>query len=224
MHYEDFADRLKSEYDLFLFALSGRYLSLMAPGAGVSPMLINGLEQGAWALRKTFLALANQSITDYVGSTALAPVSELAQGFQGELERATRQNVAMLAARMKGVQMGELDAVRNAHGAMGLLLQRKLATPEFVVTSLLGRTFSAAPYIRTQARQFAYQSELYRQMADLALTSDLAQVAYDDPNREGNGRVFSISGATPGYPSFDYLAASVFHYNATARIEPHVSP
>jgi hypothetical protein len=224
MRYDAFAQRLESEYSLFLYALTGRYLSLMAPGAGVSPMLIDELERGAWALRKTFLATANQSVSDYLGSSTLDSVKTLASEFADELERATWQNVTMLASRMKGVKSGALDAVSHAHGAIGLLLQRKLATPEFVVTAMSGRTFKAAPFIRAQARQFAYQSDLRMTMAALSESGDLARVAYDDPTHEHYGIVFSMSGTTPGYPSFDDLAEFVFHYNASARITPHVSP
>jgi len=37
MIYDDFGAQMKKEYDVFLFALAGRYLSAMAPGAEVTP-------------------------------------------------------------------------------------------------------------------------------------------------------------------------------------------
>ena len=222
MRYDDFAQRLESEYSLFLFALSGRYLSLIAPGADVSPMMIGELERGAWALRKTFLALANESVANYLGTTELASVKALARDFNDALEMATWQNVTMLEARMRGVKAGTLDVMDRMHGAMGLLLQRKLASPEFVVTATSGRSYNAIPFVKTQARQFAYQSELHLQMDALSAQGDLAQVQYDDPDHPHHGLVFSISGTTPGYPSFEALSTSVFHFNATARIT-HVS-
>jgi hypothetical protein len=224
MRYDTFAQRLESEYSLFLFALSGRYLSLTAPGADVSPALIDELKRNAWALRQTFLATASASMSDYLGVVELDSVKTLSDEFRDELERVTWQNVTTLVTRMKGVKANALDAVNAAHGAMGLLLQRKLATPEFAITALSGRSYSAAPFVKTQARQFAYQSDLRLTMAALSQTSDLAQVAYSNPNHANHGQVFSISGATPGHPSFDDLTDTVFHYNATARIEPYVSP
>jgi hypothetical protein len=223
MQYEGFAIRLKSEYDLFLFALSGRYLSVMAPGVSVSPMLVTQFEQSASELRETFLKTASRSIADYVGVSDVDTVKALSQGFNEELARVTRENIQSLSSRMKGVKNSELDAVGELHGAMGLLLQRKLSTPEFNVTSVSGRVFKAAPFVKAQARQFAYQTWLQLQMVGFSWEGDLAQVMYDDEGHKNNGLIFSMSGATPGYPSFDDIAETVFHYNATAKIGPYVS-
>jgi hypothetical protein len=224
MQYEDFANQLKSEYELFLFALSGRYLALMAPGIAASPMSINQFEQSARELRATFLQTANRSIVGYVAGVAVDTVSELTRDFGEQLADASAQNIDSLATRMKGMKVNALDAVGDVHGAMGLLLQSKLATPEFNVVTASGRTFKAAPLVRSQARHFAYQTWLYQQMVSQSWEGDLAQVVYDDPNHDNHGLVFSMSGATPGYPSFDDLIEGVFHYNANAKIAPHVSP
>lgn len=224
MLYDDFAERLKAEYDTFLFALSGRYLTQMAPGAQASPMHVNEFERGALKLRDTFLKTASRTVIEYVAGQTVGAVRELAENFTTELGHITEQNVGSLVTRMKGAKHNALDAVGEVHGAMGLLLQQKLATPEFNVTTASKRTFKAAPFVKSQARQFAYQTWLQFQMVALSWKSDLAQVAYDDPAHEHHGLIFSISGATPGYPSFDDLAQTVFHYNATAKIAAHVSP
>jgi hypothetical protein len=60
-------------------------------------------------------------------------------------------------------------------------------------------------------------------MVGFSWEGDLAQVMYDDEGHKNNGLIFSMSGATPGYPSFDDIAETVFHYNATAKIGPYVS-
>lgn len=222
MQYDGFAIRLKSEYELFLFALTGRYLSLMAPGAGVSPMQINDLERAALALRETFMQSAIRAIKLFVGSSDLDTLKTLSQDFETQLSAITKENVDSLVNRMKGAKVNALDAVGDVHGAMGLLLQQKLATPEFTATSTSGRIFQAAPFVKAQARQFAYQSWLQLMMVALSWEGDLAQVVYNDPGHENNGLVFSMSGATPGYPSFEDIAQTVFHYNATAQIAAHV--
>lgn len=222
MQYEGFAIRLKAEYELFLFALSGRYLAQMAPGGAVSPVHIGDFERNAHALRSTFLKTANRSVSEYVAGPPVDAVDKLAKDFESQLEQITRQNVDSLVQRMKGARGNTLDAVGQVHGAMGLLLQQKLATPEFNVTAASGRTFKAAPFVKSQARQFAYQSWLQAQVSALSVTGDLAQVLYDEPAHENHGLTFSISGATPGYPSFESLAQSVFHYNANAKVAPHV--
>jgi len=223
MQYDGFAIRLKSEYELFLFALSGQYLSQVAPGAEVSPMHINAFERTALELRQTFLKTATRSIVEVVSGVSVDAVKALSDNFETELAQITRQNIDSLVTRLKGMKIQALDAVGEVHGAMGLLLQQKLATPEFTVTAVSGRTFKAAPFVKSQTRQFAYQTWLYAQMVALSWEGDLAQVVYDDPGHENNGLVFSMSGATPGYPSFDEIAGTIFHYNATAKIGPHVS-
>jgi hypothetical protein len=223
MIYDDFGAQLKREYDLFLFALAGRYLSLMAPGAEVSPFMVRQLKEAGAALRETFLQLANQRVTDYVSTYASASAENRGKAFLNDLSGLTNQNVNSLTLKMKGAAKSALSSVQGAHGGIGLLLQRKLATPEFKVVMTSGRTFDAAPLVKSLARNFAYQTWIDHTLTEIGATSDLAQVQYADPAHAGFGQIFSISGNTAGYPSYDQIAAEVFHFNAQATIVSHVS-
>lgn len=224
MLYDGFGARIRAEYDLFLFALTGRYLSVTAPGVQVSPMLVDQFERSAFGLRNTFLKSAKRTTADYLDTQGMAASGDRVTRFHAELDRVTLENVASLSHRMKGFKINALDAVENAHGAMGLLLQRKLSTPEFNVTSASGRSFKAASFVKTQARDFAYRVWLDARMLALLPNGDLATVVYDDEHHAAHGVVFSITGDTKGYPSFEELEEPVFHFNAHARIAPHVSP
>lgn len=223
MIYDEFASRLARDYELFLFAISGRYLSYVLPRADASPQMVTQFEQGAASLRETFLNNANQAIDEYARSQPSARLGELAFGFRSELTRITADNMQVLSGRLRGTVFGESMLMRGFAGPMGLLLQQKLSQPEFTVTTASGRTYQALPLVKSQAREFAYRSWLSAELARIAPYTDLVSVTYPDSAHEGNGRVFSISGRTPGFPSFADIEESVFHYNATAGVTHHVS-
>lgn len=221
MIYDEFGKTLAAQYESFLFGLSGQYLALAAPGLEVTPMVVGQLESGALHLRNTFLDTARRTTQGYLDSIGVDD-PERVEILLDDLADFTAQNINGLVQRMKGNKNTLLDLMDDMHGAMGLLLQRKLAEPEFKVKTLSGREFDAAPLVRATGRDFAYRSWLMVELTAIKLGSDLAQVVYADPQHDGHGTVFSISGDTPGYPKFTDLYDEVFHYNATARVAAHV--
>ena len=221
MIYDDIANQLKQEYNLFLFALAGRYLSLVTPGAEVSPIMVRQMaEQGA-ALAHTFIASAKALVSDFARSHTSAHSEALSAHFEKMLSNVTAQNINSLTQRMKGGAQNTLAGVKGAHGAIGLLLQQKLANPEFRVKTPKGRSFDAAAFFFAEARNYLYQSWIESTLVTLAESGDLAEVRYPSPEHSGNGTVFSISGKTAGYKSFEEIKF-LFHYNSTAFITDHV--
>jgi len=221
MIFDDFATKLKQDYDLFLFALAGRYLTLMAPGAEVSPHMVRQMQEQGAALAKTFLSSASARVDDFAQSYPLADSDVRSARFKRELSNIAAQNIYTLMQRMKGGAQNTLAGVKEAHGAIGLLLQQKLSNPDFRIKTPKGRSFDAASYLLAEARNYAYQSWIEFTLAQIAQTSDLAQVNYPNPEHVGHGTVFSISGQTPGYKSFEQIKL-MFHYNSTAFITHHV--
>lgn len=222
MIYDDFGAQMKKEYDVFLFALAGRYLSAMAPGAEVTPKMVNDLKADVADLRDTYLSSASKSITAYVAELENGDSTEQSVTLMNELAMVTSQNISTLIGRMKGVHQDALKSVKNAHGGIGLLLQKKLATPEFSVETSSGRKYKAADYVRGMTRDFAYRLWLSARMEQISWTTDLATVSYDDPSHANYGLVFSISGDSTEYPSFASLERSIFHFNASAKVEMYV--
>lgn len=222
MYYDDFAERLAREYQLFLFALSGQYLGLATSGIEASPATVMQLQRSGAALRETFLDAANRNVADFVAAIGMDAQDASIGGFAAQMSEFTRQNIDTLVARIKGVKTDTLDAMGEMHGAMGLLLQKKLSTPEFKLVTASGRSFEAASLVRSQARDFAYQASIRAELARFAAYTDLARVVYPDPEHKGHDAVFSITGKTAGYPSFQEIAMKVFHYNATAGVTDHV--
>lgn len=222
MIYDDFASQLQREYDLFLFAVAGRYLSLTGTNIEVSPMLVRQLRTVSAGLQATFLEHAKQRLNDFTAQYASASSEARSTAFMRELTRMTDENIKTLTDKLKGGVRDTFAAVKNAHGAMGLLMQKKAAEPEFLIKTKSGRSFKASAYLYTEARDLAYRVWIDNKLEWIAQAGDLAEVQYPDPNHAGNGMVFSISGETKGVPSFNEIEDKVFHYNAQATIVPHV--
>lgn len=222
MIFDDLASQLKREYEVFLFALTGRYLSLSAAGVQVSPQSITAVQKAGITLQGMFLehanALVRQFAQDYPSASAQARVT----AFERELTRMSDINIKSLTDRMRGAAINP-TAVGEVHGAMGLLLQQKMAEPEYRIPTKSGRSFDAKALLWTEARDFGYRIWLDNKLEWIAQGGDLAQVQYPDPNHADNGMVFSISGKTQGVPSYAEIKDKVFHYNAQAMIVPHVS-
>ena len=91
----------------------------------------------------------------------------------------------------------------------------------FEYVDRVGRKWSGARYVRTIVRHFAVTLSVVAALREIAVKSDLAQLKYPEPDHEGDGLVFSISGATPGYPSYRELdEKGVFHPNVTVKVVP----
>lgn len=222
MIYDDFATQLQREYEVFLFALTGRYLSLSAAGVQVSPHSIETVRKAGIALQGMFLTHANALTRQFAQDYPSARAEERLIAFERELTRISDTNIKSLTDRMRGAAINP-TMVGEVHGAMGLLLQSKMAEPDYRVSTKSGRSYDAKALLTTEARDLAYRMWIDHQLAWIAEGGDLAQVQYPDPNHADNGMVFSISGQTQGYPSFAQIEDDVFHYNAQAMIVPHVS-
>lgn len=222
MIYDDFATELQREYDLFLFAVAGRYLSFVGTNVEVSPMLVRQMRTAGAALQATFLEHAKRRLDDFTAQYTTASAQPRSVAFMRELTRMTDENINTLTDKMKGGLRDTFAAIKNAHGAMGLLMQKKAAEPEFLIKTKSGRSFKASGYLYTEARDLAYRVWIDSKLEEIARTGDLAEVQYPDPNHADNGMVFSISGETKGVPSFNEIEDKVFHYNAQATIVPHV--
>lgn len=222
MIYEDFAQRFKREYEVFLFALAGRYLLAIAPGAQVSPRMINDFKSEAAALRETFLQSAMQTVTTYLNQIDAGRVTDLSVAFGNELNHATMQNIQQMVAAMKGVSQVATKSVKDAHGGMGLLLQKKLESPAFVLKTPAGRRFNATDLVGSMAREFAYRQWLHTTIEQIADSGDLAEAYYDNPDHAYNGAIFSISGESDKHQSWAWAERVIFHYNATAKVRAHV--
>ena len=222
MIYDDFASTLQREYELFLFALTGRYLALTSAGVDASPHTILAVRKSALVLQGMFLEHANSKVREFVQNYPSARSDERVVAFLREISRMSDANIVSLTDRLRGAALNP-QKQDDMHGAMGLLLQRQMATPTFKVETKSGRSYEAVGLMGTEARDFAYRTWIDNKLEWIAQTSDLAQVQYADPTHAGNGMVFSIGGETPNVPTFAQIEDEVFHYNAQAMVVPDVS-
>lgn len=211
MFYDNFATAFKSQYELFMLALTGLYLQRVQAKAGTP---VHELQAKALEIRNTFLATATHSINTYQSTVSDGSDMSAAGKFYKVVAEVTLHNVAQTVAL---AQAAQLNGFGSMSGGMGELVNKKFAGPELTVR-VGNRTYQADGYIANTARHYAYTEALKAKVAEIAQTSDLAEVVYNDPAHDNNGLVFSISGKTQGYPSMESLARDVFHHNSSAWV------
>lgn len=226
MNYDDLLLNVTTEYKMFLLALTGRYLQSITPGSLVTPMALKELEMDASRLAHNAVALINGQIqkwsllaTDDLPNEAAISVAKNFQALQIAISVIVRKNVATAldALRFSRGDLGKM--LHGAHGAMGLLVQRRIQSPEFKATDSAGRTWDAEKLFRFLVRDFLYQTTIYTdvvRLADKGFTT--AWVYYGATGHKYEGLEFALSDSVKGLPTFAEIRATVFHPNATAQV------
>lgn len=219
----EFGLQFVANYQMYLSALNGSYMMVMG-----SPTIsaLGSFTSNAVELRKTFLRTTVEQLyyldKGYVGPSPV--LEEETNDFLKEIERVSKENIKTLSNRIRGVDRTINAALKGMGGALGVLANERTRTPDFRVMTASGRSYEAVGYVKSQAFYISYQYSLVRAMNNiLDAGNDLAEVSYEDDSHVNHGTVFSISGTTKGYPTYQSLRKEVFHYNAKARIVPHVS-
>lgn len=222
MVFDDLATRLSAEYALFLFALTGRYQQMRAPGIEITPREIVKLNGKAHELANTFYLIAERDVSDYL-QPMLEDASESARDglIVRKKEVLSRLRAGLLENLHQVVKLartgvgGVGSMLTGTTGAIGLLVQRQAGTIQFKATDAAGRKWDAEKLFKTLARDFAYQSWLDVQADQFIHTEhNLMQTP--------NGRIFSLLG-TDGYDSFEAVRSEIFHINSNQIMVPHVS-
>ncbi|MFM0095673.1 hypothetical protein PQQ87_08670 [Paraburkholderia nemoris] len=229
MDYVALTNAIMASYDVYLYAITGVYFSMQSPGAQVSPRLLNEFERVAHGIRKTFLGQVSDVLQGFQADSGLSHDSPVmsdartaAAALYDDIDAIAGANMHSLRDRLAGKGAMLADMLKGASGGIGQLLQRKLEKPDFKAVDASGRKWDAKTLMRTMVRDYGYQSAIEHQLA--GMTGDLAVVTYADPEHANHGLVFSITGKTPGYPSFGQIRSKIFHPNSTAQVTEHVSP
>lgn len=221
MIYDDLATRLASEYGLFLLALTGRYQQIRAPGVEVTPRVIADLQFDGYKLGNTFYEIAEREIDNY-----LRPMLEAASGDAIDA-LLTRKNETLTAIRFISIEnvqtvaklartgiSGIASMLAGSTGSIGLLVQRQVGKIDFKAHTRSGREWDAKKLLRSGVRDFGYQSWL-------DATAQQFRESGMDIMQSSKGDVFSLAG-TEGYPTFDEVRETAFHFNSTAIMVPYV--
>lgn len=221
MTFDDLATRHAAEYALFLFALSGRYQQMRAPGAEIHPNAISDLYFDATQLSATFYDIASDSLDRYLEPMLAEASDDVADVLVTRKKEAlahiramTLENVRQVVTMARTGSHGIADILKGATGAIGLLVQRQAGKIQFKATDTSGRKWDADKLLRVIVRDFAYQSWLDCQ------ADGFARAGYD-LMQTPNGRVFSLL-ETTGYESFEAVRPEIFHINSNQIMVPYV--
>lgn len=219
MNYELVLNRSLSNYELLLHAYTGVYLRMIQPGSEVTPLAVRQLREQATGMARAFGEQLKADIAEFKESLGYSG-TEYDAKFEPQLAALLEANVGVIVRALRESKSDLSKMMGGAHGAMGQLVQKRIQNPEFKSKDSAGRTWQAAKLFAFLLRNWLYGMEIKATLDGITdKGGDLARVVYSNPEHKNNGLVFSISGATAGYPSLASIEASVFHYNATAEVE-----
>ncbi|MDR9847022.1 hypothetical protein [Herbaspirillum huttiense] len=216
---ELFANHIGTQFRAYAAGLLASYLQIQS--AGPTPAAISEFRRVGTGNLHLLMDQASATGRELLG---LLPFGERSEPRLLAFEHAMRifasQVLVDLARRLAGGTERMANLLTRDAGAVGLLLQRKLAKPDLTLRDKGGRQWEADKLVAVVARDFAYQAEIDSQAN--AIEGDLAVVTYPNPHHAGYGRVLSLRGATEGYASFAALRSAIFHPNSTAALRPYV--
>lgn len=221
MLFDALATRLSAEYDLFLYALSGRYQQMRAPGVAVTPRAVSDLNQSSQGLVHTFYQIATTEIDNYLRPMRSEASGDVADSLTVRKKLVLSHIRAMLIENaqqvVKATRTGVAsagDLLQGKTGAIGLLLQRQAGKIQFKTADTSGRKWDAEKLFKVVVRDFAYQ-------AWLDFEADRYAQAGQDLMQTPKGRIFSLL-ETTGYDSFEAVRPEVFHINSNEIMVPYV--
>lgn len=227
MKYDQFASTLAADYEMFTAAITGYYLSVGAAGSKLSPRSVAVLKAECDRLATRFLEGANANTAQYLadlnaGDATAALDTHRAQ-FMFTLTSIVIKNVEDVINRLKGGDNNMKSLMVGSTGAIGQLLQRRFEKPSFESRDASGRKWKSLPLVRVVARDFAYQSFVDAEVADLKMHGfKVAEVVYPNSTHESHGTLVSLTGVAQGMASFAAARTTYFHPNSHARLIAHV--
>lgn len=232
MRFDALATRLSADYALFLYALSGRYQQMRAPGVAITPRAVADLTVTAHELANTFYLIASDEIDNHlrpmvedasesVSDALVVRKKEVLSHLRATLLENVQQVIKAARTGITGV--GSL--LQGSAGAVGLLVQRQAGAIQFKATDTAGRKWDAGKLFRVVMRDFAYQAWIDFRLDQIAAQGhdQAAAVARDADGNVVAKAVFSISGEGRG-PSLSEIRNLVFHPNSNNDVEPFNVP
>lgn len=219
MLYKKYLEMLTKEYELYMMALFSRYSAKTQAGSQITAQVVVDLRNELTDVTKLFTVLLQQNLKSFFEELDTQP-GQYADQFNPMLESIIAQNISgyMNALRRSRGEMASM--MKGAHGAIGELLQHNIQHPEIKILDSNNRKWQSDKLFAFVIRNYMYFVESASVINGLRAEGiDLARLVYDNPAHKNNGLVFSISGENKDYPSLEEINASVFHYNASARVE-----
>lgn len=220
MQFDSYTSGIQVGYEAFAATLIGQYLtaqtSAISQPAAVEGLRTTGVQQ---ALRFAEYA---KVLTDEYHATlahgAPADAYDRSQQYLTALLHVAIGNVNDLVLKLMGNGGRLADLLTQRAGAIGQLLQQRLAKPTLTATDTSGRSWAADKLVAVIARDYAYQRFIDDQLA--GIEGDLVRVVHPDPGHRWHGTILSRAGE--GYPKLEDLRREIFHPNSTAEVRPYV--
>ena len=229
MIYDEFGLRLGDEYEMLLKALSGQYMSIVAPGIEITPHAIKSFIIDSRRLGNTFFQIAESEADKYLenlyGDSAELPQTALDAKYEflNLLRRTVMENAIQLSKMLRVGSSDYKRVIKDASGSLGLLLQKKMSVIEFKTHDSAGRKWDARRMVAVSARDFAYQTWLTMRVEQLLGEGfKLGYIERDVPKDQDRGFAFSLGEKIGAYPAFDEIRGKIFHVNSTARVAGYV--
>jgi len=213
MEYDRYASAVRHEYASFTNDVMTEYLTRSAAGVeSVGAFRVYGLGKVSGLLARV-LTLTN----DYLAPTGNGALRDPRDNvWIDTLRHIAIKNVNDLIVRLMGGAGRLADTLTRPAGAVGLLLQRKVARPELTATDHSGRKWQADKLVAVMARDFAYQAYLDATIDKLKGEGvEWVQVAHPSAYHPHHGLVMRLA-------EVGQLRKSIFHPNSHARLVPHV--
>lgn len=226
MIYDEFAERVVAQYDMFLMALEGRYRAIVGPGVQITPAALSDFTNQSIRLGCVFLDLAEREAKSYAAET-WAEQEEVYGGnamfdLMMGLRSAVDENITQLDKALRNGAKDYKSVIKNAHGSIGLLLQKKMGAVEFSIYDTSNRKWEARRLVKVVVRDFAYQMWIDATIAEIKKTSNFAQVRYDDSSKAEREIILSLGEKLGVYKTIGSVRHQIFHINSTAKLVPYV--
>lgn len=226
MKLDNLASLITEEHELFLTALNGEYLAQTQRGE-VSLLQVKELKTWAGKQAGALAARVSNDLLEMLPSLGLtvetreyATAEALVHGFVVDFSKVLTANRATaVEALMDGRNELGKSMKRSMGVGVGQLMLKKMQRLDFRVLDPANRKWDANRFVSFLTRELAYRLKLHVQVQ--GIVGDLAEVF--SPDHEEDGMIFSITGASPGYPSLESINKSVFHPNSKAEIIQHAS-
>lgn len=211
--YDEYGRQVQGAYQVYTLALTGAYLALQSAGRG--PDATPELRRQGMSLVDTLMNSVHNMTGQFLNTLPDGPdATERETHLRADLHRIATKNLNDLIVRLMGVGLRPADILTAPAGAVGLLLQQRLARPRFTARDSAGRVWDASKLVAVIARDFAYQGYIDNALArQQAIGADRIDVVYADPARN---KTLDLATAIT-------QRKMIFHVNGTATIKTHVS-
>lgn len=220
MTYEDFANEIGVQYSVFQYALTGIYLGMTGANLQVSAQSLRDYRVRARYAVGAFFAQMNSTIDEFGDGVNQDALDSRRPQFVAQARRIVTENISSVEKRLlvgKTSFSSMLTSV--AHGGIGMLLQKREQYIDFKSSDAAGRKWQSLTLLKSSARDFAYQTIIDTQIAQLKSEgSILAKVMYPNPDHRHQDTILSIEKEIDGHPTIEAVRSALFHPNATAEI------